>query len=254
MNMSAIIICGGFATRMGKTCERIPKAMLEFNGTPFLVYLVSHFLRQGIREVVISTGHLSESIFTYFDNDSWKDRGVKVVREDCPLDTGGARKFASQFTTSEHAFTCYGDTTLEIDLAAAYKQHVATKAKVTAVVTLNSAVQNQGAILVSSGETILEFAEKPKEERVSQELVTSTTEYRASSTGAYIIRKDFLESLSDGKLSLEQEVIPQAVKEKTVCAFNNGRNFFLDWGTPERYNEMLRNAHLIEKIYGQPLK
>lgn len=254
MDLSAIIICGGFATRMGDTCKNTPKSMLQFNGRPYLVYLVSWFIRQNISNIIISTGHLSKKIEDYFQHRFWEKHGVKIVKEDHPLDTGGAMKFASPYLESNYAFTCYGDTTTEVDLSKVHRDHLNSKASITVVLSTNQGVQNQGAILVESNGRVKEFQEKPKENRVNKNLTTSQNNYRASSTGCYIINKKFLQTLPEGKLSFEQEVVPKAVKKRLVYGFNNRNNFFLDWGTPERHQEMLDKSHLIETIFGSPLE
>lgn len=56
------ILAGGLATRLGALTQRVPKALLEINGEPFLAHQLRLLERQGIRRVVLCVGHLGESI------------------------------------------------------------------------------------------------------------------------------------------------------------------------------------------------
>jgi NDP-sugar pyrophosphorylase family protein len=91
-----IVICGGKGTRVQSiTKNEIPKIMIEVNGRPFVEYLIDTLYSQGVRRIVFAAGYLSEVLEEYLDTrkvlSSVNPRvDLQVVKEDLPLDTGGA--------------------------------------------------------------------------------------------------------------------------------------------------------------------
>ena len=64
--MEAIILAGGFGTRLRDVVSDIPKPMADINGTPFLELQMRYWLKQGITRFVLSIGYKHEVIFDYF--------------------------------------------------------------------------------------------------------------------------------------------------------------------------------------------
>jgi len=246
MNMSAIVLAGGAGTRMGDICKDIPKAMLEFNGRPFLEYLVSWLIRVGMQEVLISTCFLNEKIETYFNTNLWREIGVKVIQENEPLGTGGAVRFVAIDAIYEEIFLCNADTLVELDFPPLYRLARMIDKPMVSVVTLNKGVPNQGAIKVENG-IVREF----QEDGLMRELERNANSFRASSTGCYFVRKSFiLSDVFQQGSSLEKEILPRLVEQHLLGAISCGEGFFLDYGTPQRYTMIRDNPWVLEKIYG----
>lgn len=245
VELEAIVLAGGKATRLGQICKHAPKAMMEFNGVAFLEYLVS-WLEVNSCRVVVSTGHNANPIIRLFKNKAWQERGVSVLQETTPLGTGGAIRFCLNSTQSQILFVCNGDTVLDLDLGVVLQYHKRNQHPVTAIVTRNEGVPNQGAIKVENG-LVTEFDESGE----SYTLHASTSYYRASSTGCYFFdRRIILDFFpADTNCSLEREILPHLVKNHVVYAFDNGRRFFGDFGTPERLAWLQKNSSIITKIY-----
>lgn len=116
--MPVAILSGGLATRMRPITEKIPKALIEVAGKPFICHQLSYLHKQGIREVVICTGYLGQMIKDVVGDGS---RFGLVVRysQDAPtlLGTGGAIKLALPYL-GEAFFVLYGDSFLPIDFSA----------------------------------------------------------------------------------------------------------------------------------------
>lgn len=247
--MTAIILAGGLATRMGEICCEVPKSMLEFAGYPFLQYLVSWLVKTGLNEVLISTGRLSEKIESVFVTDFWKSKGVKIVREDNPMGTGGAVRFVAEHSSNENLFLCNGDTAVALDLFHLYEVHKIIGTSFTAILTLSKDVPNQGAVSVENG-IITEFCEGGE----VKEPIDGNSFFRGSSTGCYFLKcSSVLEMFPSGHCSLEREVLPELVTRRLVGAVNNGISSFFDYGIPERYEILKNNAWILKKIYGEPI-
>jgi len=66
----AVILAGGFGTRIRHLLPHIPKPMAPVAGRPFLDWILAYLRRQGVSEAVLSTGYLSEAIETYYAKNS----------------------------------------------------------------------------------------------------------------------------------------------------------------------------------------
>ncbi|MCX6704596.1 MAG: NTP transferase domain-containing protein, partial [Candidatus Woesebacteria bacterium] len=64
--MKALILAGGFGTRLKEVISDRPKVMAPVNGKPFLEYIIQLLRRNGFKEIVISLGYLGDYIKAYF--------------------------------------------------------------------------------------------------------------------------------------------------------------------------------------------
>lgn len=248
--ITAIILAGGLATRLGEQCEDTPKGMLLFNEVPFLKYLVSWLVRLGISEVMISVGHLDDDIGKEFGTFFWANKGVRLIKEYKPLGTGGAVRYAASHTHTKQLFLCNGDTVVDIDLEKAYAHHEESESPVTAILTTSTGVPNQGAVLVEEG-IVTEF----REGLLPQEIFVDDNAFRASSTGSYLLERELvMGEFPQARTSLEREVLPSLVNARKVGGFNNDSGFFWDFGTPERLEQLQREAHKLIEVYGHPMR
>jgi len=116
--MDAIILAGGFGTRLQSVVSDVPKPMAPINGRPFLEILLKSLEKKGVKRVVLSVGYKAEIIMNYFGN-SYGDIELVYEVEDAPLGTGGAIKAALTKCNTEKVLVVNGDTYLdlqEIDL------------------------------------------------------------------------------------------------------------------------------------------
>lgn len=86
-----IILAGGLATRLRPITEKIPKALVEVGGEPFIVHQLRLLHAHGIRNVVISAWYRGEMIRDFVGDGKRFDMNVAYVFDgDAPLGTGGA--------------------------------------------------------------------------------------------------------------------------------------------------------------------
>ena len=247
-DLTAIVLAGGYAKRMGAVCEKTPKSMLKFGNFPFLQYLISWLINNKCK-IIISTGHLSHVIRDNFNTTFWKNKGVSIVTESIPLGTAGGIKLAAETATTEFLFICNGDTVVEIDFYTAFGFHMNRGKPVTAILTLNKNVPNQGDIIVNQG-----MVEKFQEGKNEKDDCCNRNFYRASSTGSYFINRScIIEYFPTGHISLEHSIMPKLVSMKFVNAYNNKYNFFGDFGTIHKFTWLQNNKDKLQEIYGIPL-
>ncbi len=87
--ITAVVLAGGFGTRIKHLLGELPKPMAPVNGKPFVEWVVRYLATQGIRNVILSTGHLAETVGKHFAPQPVKNIRVTCVPETTPLGTAG---------------------------------------------------------------------------------------------------------------------------------------------------------------------
>jgi len=116
--MPTVILAGGLATRLQPLTERIPKALIEVAGRPFLAHQLSWLHRQGVSRVVLLAGHLGQMIQEAFGDGN--EHGLSIdYCFDGPilLGTGGAIRAAMPILP-DRFFVLYGDSYLTCNMSA----------------------------------------------------------------------------------------------------------------------------------------
>jgi|SRR5688572_14265876 len=118
MNLCPVIIlAGGLATRLRPITEKIPKALIEVGGQPFIAHQLRLLRSRGIKRVVISAWYRGEMIREYVGNGSNFEMQVECVFDgDRPLGTGGAVRRALKLLDGPF-FVLYGDSYLPCNYA-----------------------------------------------------------------------------------------------------------------------------------------
>ncbi len=149
--MQCAILAGGLATRLIPTTETIPKSMVEVSGRPFLAHQLELLKKNGVDEVVLCVGYLSDQIEEYFEDG--REFGINLVysREEGELlGTGGALKNAQQFLKDEF-LVMYGDSYLDIDYRAVFSHFLHIDTPVLMTVFKNDDCWVESNVVFSSG-------------------------------------------------------------------------------------------------------
>lgn len=115
--MEAVVLAGGFGTRLRSVVSDVPKPMAPIAGRPFLERLLGSLARRGVTRAVLSLGYMADVIQAHFGS---RYQGIDLVCEveTTPLGTGGALKKALARVQGDAALVVNGDTWLDFDLAA----------------------------------------------------------------------------------------------------------------------------------------
>ena len=118
MNLPVAILAGGLATRLRPITEKIPKALVDVAGKPFIMHQLEYLKKQKLTQVVLCLGYLGEQVEVVVGNGSSIGLDVRYS-SDGPtlLGTGGCLKKALPML-GEHFFVYYGDSYLPIDFRA----------------------------------------------------------------------------------------------------------------------------------------
>lgn len=179
----AVILAGGFGTRLSEETHLKPKPMVEIGGRPILWHIMKIYASYGVREFIICCGYKGYMIKDYFHNyflntsdvtfdlgsgemqvharrsEDWKvtlvDTGEKTM-------TGGRLKAVHKFVKDEDAFGfTYGDGVSDVDLAALFDFHKSHGKDAT--VTAVAPPGRFGALDIKDGQ-VRQFSEKPRGE------------------------------------------------------------------------------------------
>jgi D-glycero-alpha-D-manno-heptose 1-phosphate guanylyltransferase len=115
--MEAIVLAGGFGTRLRAVVADVPKPMAPIAGRPFLEILLSMLAQKGFTQVVLSLGFMSEKIIAHFGN-CYLGMNLVYEVEQQPLGTGGAIRAALTRCDADHVFIFNGDTYLDLEVDA----------------------------------------------------------------------------------------------------------------------------------------
>lgn len=228
--MKAIIIAGGFGTRLRPLTYNTPKAIMPVANVPFLLHQIELIKKYGIKEVIINLHYLSDSIKKAL-------RGVKGVKlyysiEKKPLGTAGAVKNAEEFFDDEPMVVFNGDILTDLNLRELINFHKAKKAKATLTLARVEDPTTYGLVLMAKDKRIKEFIEKPNWERVTTNTINA---------GIYVLDpKIFREVPFRTEYSFERQLFPKLLQEgKRLYGYETAA-YWLDIGNPVKYMEAHR--------------
>lgn len=228
----AVILAGGFGTRLAHLLGNVPKPMAPVFGKPFLCYVLDQLHDAGIEHVVLATGHLHEVIDTYFRN-GYRNMRITFSYESTPLFTGGAIVQAVQHIHSDHFIVLNGDTFFDLDLTQLWHTHISRNAHLTIALRHVPDTGRYGAVTCDNNR-IIAFHEKNNSQGAG-----------CINGGVYAIDRAWLMNQSlPSKFSFEKELMqPLAGSEGFYGMRCDG--YFIDIGIPEDYHRAQREFPTI---------
>jgi glucose-1-phosphate cytidylyltransferase len=250
--MKAVILAGGFGTRISEESGVRPKPMVEIGGKPILWHIMKIYSSHGINDFVICCGYKGHMIKEYFANyflhtsdvtfdlqknemevhrrnsEPWKvtlvDTGENVM-------TGGRIRRVANYVKDETFCLTYGDGLSDLDISATIDFHKEQKALVTL-----TAVQQPGrfgAFILDSEETLVtNFREKPKGEVTNNAWING---------GFFIVEAQALDFITDDQTIWEKEPLEELAQTNQLRAFRHN-GFWQPMDT-------LRDKNLLEDFW-----
>ncbi len=233
-DITAVLLVGGIGTRLQSVLPATPKPLAPVGGAPFLQLLVRQLRSQGIRRVVMCTGHLADQIEEEFgDGHKW-DVAIAYSKEPHPLGTAGAVKFAECHLTQASDFLVMnGDSFLELDFRELIRFHREHDGLISMAVRRVPDTARFGTVQLDSHNRVVGFREK-----------MGTPVPGIINGGVYLFRRAILQHVPDGPASLEKDLFPRLLEHGVYALEQQG--MFIDIGTPEDY---ARAQALCERLY-----
>jgi D-glycero-alpha-D-manno-heptose 1-phosphate guanylyltransferase len=224
MTHTAIILAGGFGTRLQSVVSNLPKPMAPINGEPFLNYQLRYLKHYGIRQVILSLGYLSEKIKEYYQS-AYLDMDIRYVVENTPLGTGGGIRLALEQCQEKQALVLNGDSFFEVDLQRFAELHQAGQAQCSLALRQVENAARYGTIKTGEQQRILSFLEK-----------NGKAEPGLINGGVYLLEKGlFLQHTpADKNFSIETDFFERQLDRLVIKGFEF-KGYFIDIGIPEDY-------------------
>lgn len=221
--MEAIILAGGFGTRLQQVVSDVPKPMAPINNVPFLAYILNYLAKYNITHVVLAVGYKKDIIINYF-GDKYKNMNIDYSIEDTPLLTGGAIKKAISKCKEKNIFIINGDTYFDVNLAKLMEQHLSTNANFTIAVKEMTDFNRYGTVKIDKYNRVIGFEEK---KYYAQGYING---------GIYCIKNNILEKIAKNAFSFEKDYMEKHYAiDKTLAFYSEG--YFIDIGIPSDYQK-----------------
>ena len=226
MITTAIILAGGFGTRLQTVVNDVPKPMAPVNGQPFLNYQLRYLKHYGIKKIILSTGYLADAIHSYYGNE-WEGLAILYSHEDTPLGTGGGIRLAMEKSTEETNLVLNGDSFFDVDLIEFYKLHSKNNSGISLALRKVANAERYGTIEKDGDNRIISFKEKSG---IAKEGIING--------GVYILGKKtyFSSNPTTTNFSIEKDFFEKKINELNIFGFEN-EGYFIDIGIPEDYTK-----------------
>ena len=220
---AAVVLAGGLGTRIRHLHPDVPKPMIPVCGRPFIEWVARYLRNQGLTEIVLSSGHLSEVVDRHFRAQPVPQTRILCVPESEPLGTAGG------FLNAAHKSGLHpkgwlvlnGDSLVFAELAQATALISSKNADGVFVGTRVPDAARFGTLDTNSEGKLLGFAEK----RPGAGVINA---------GVYLFKQELMEQFPPERpLSFEKDVFPRWLAGGRRFQVIEAAPPFLDIGTPE---------------------
>lgn len=225
--MKAVVLVGGFGTRLRPLTNHTPKNLLPVVHVPMVERVLTHLAANGVTEAVLSLGYRPDRFLAAYPDGSCAGVGLHYAVEDEPLDTAGAIRFAAeQAGIAERFLVVNGDVLTRLDVTRLVRFHEASDAEATVALHTVEDPSRFGVVVTDVAGRVEAFIEKPP---------AAEAPSRRINAGTYVLEPSVLKAIpSDRRVSVERETFPALVAKGTLYALD-GDTYWLDAGTPETY-------------------
>jgi mannose-1-phosphate guanylyltransferase len=236
--MRAVVLVGGFGTRLRPLTATIPKPMLPIGHEPMISRLVGRLARGGVTEVVLALGFRPEPFIAAFPDGRCGDVRLTYAVEPEPLDTGGAIRFAADVAGIDDTFVvANGDVMTDLDVAALVEAHRRFRAEATLHLIGVDDPSAFGVVDLAADGRVHAFVEKPPPGTEPSNLINA---------GTYVFEPSVLARIEPGRpVSVERDTFPRLVADGSLYGVAT-EDYWIDAGRPELYRAA--NLDLLDGI------
>lgn len=225
--MRAVVLVGGFGTRLRPLTNSVPKPMLPVGHVPIIERLIENLVRGGVTDVTLALGFRPEPFVEAFPDGTCAGATLQYAVEPEPLDTGGAIRFAALFAAIDSTFVvANGDVLTDLDIAALVAFHRSNGAEATLHLTPVDDPSAFGVVDSDPAGLVRRFIEKPPAGTAPSNLINA---------GTYVFEPSVIDRIPGGrKVSIEREVFPLMATDGVLWAMPTD-DYWVDTGQPELY-------------------
>ena len=225
--MRAVVLVGGFGTRLRPLTYSTPKQMLPVAGVPMIERVVAHLGAHGVTEAVLSLGYKPDAFREAYPDGSCAGVALAYAVEPEPLDTAGAIRFAAAEAGIDDTFVVVnGDVLTDLDVGDLWRRHRDVGAEGTIALTQVTDPSRYGVVPVDADGRVIAFVEKPPPGEAPTDWINA---------GTYVLEPSVLGRIPAGRrVSIERETFPALVGQRTLFA-RHSPAYWIDAGTPVAY-------------------
>jgi len=221
-DITAVILAGGFGTRLQPIVSDRPKVLAEISGRPFLAYLLDQLVSAGIRKAVLCTGYMADMVRDCF-GDTYNSLRLLYSKEETPLGTGGAIRLALPHISSDVVLVMNGDSYINVGLDIFLDWFFEENRQAALLLTKVNNTSRYGRIGLDKNKKIEFFEEKGNNSGSGW-----------INAGIYLINKSLINRIPPHQpYSLEKQFFPELAGDRLFGFCFEGQ--FIDIGTPESY-------------------
>lgn len=221
-SLEAVILAGGFGTRLRGVIGDVPKPMAPVAGRPFLCHLLDALVQQGVTRVILAVHHMAEQITAL--GSRYGDLRLDYVHEETPLGTGGAMRRALEHINGADALVLNGDTFFAVDYQAVVRRLRQTRSDLVLAVRPVSDGARYSLVMIDEGNRVTGFLPSGAAGRPG-----------LMGAGVYAMRRDLFSQFAlPPAFSFETDILARLTGNLRVQA-HVGEGFFIDIGVPEDY-------------------
>jgi len=228
--MKAVVMAGGFGTRIQPLTNSRPKPMLPIMNKPMMEHTMMMLKDLGVREFIVLLYFKPEIIQDYFKDGSDFGINISYVIPDDDYGTAGAVKLAQELIGDENFIIISGDLVTDFDFQQLFDFHKEKKSKLSIGLT---SVENplQFGVVIANEENVIEkFLEKPSWGEVFSDTIN---------TGIYLIEPEILNYIpEDENFDFAKDLFPALMESKIELMAYNLEGYWRDVGNPESYREV----------------
>lgn len=234
--MHAVVLVGGFGTRLRPLTLSVPKPLLPVANVRQLEHLIANLGSAGVTKVVLALGFKPEPFFDAFPEGVCAGVELHYAVEPEPLDTAGAIAFAARDAGVDETFVVMnGDILCDLDVASLVEFHLDHGAEGTLHLTPVDDPSQYGVVEVDESGWVRRFVEKPE---------PGETASRVINAGTYVLEPSVVDRVPVlQKVSIERTVFPAMVAEGRLAAMATD-DYWIDTGRPDTY--LQANLDLID--------
>lgn len=225
--MRAVVLVGGFGTRLRPLTSDLPKQMLPIVDRPMIEHVVGHLAAHGVEEVVLSLGFLPDAFRDAYSDGRCAGIPLHYAVEPEPLDTAGAIRFAAEDAGIDEAFLVLnGDVLTDLAVDELIGFHRASGAEATVSLTPVDDPSRYGVVPIDADGRVTGFVEKPPAGAAPCNWINA---------GTYVFEPSVIDRIEPGRrVSVEREVFPAMADEGVLYGLRS-EAYWVDTGTPETY-------------------
>ncbi len=247
--MKAVVMAGGFGTRIQPLTHSRPKPMLPIMNKPMMEHTMMMLKELGITEFIVLLYFKPEIIQNYFEDGSAFGINISYVLPDDDYGTAGAVKLAQDLIGEENFIVISGDLVTDFQFGELFDFHKKKQSKLSIGLT---SVENplQFGVVIANEENVIEkFLEKPSWGEVFSDTIN---------TGIYIIEPEILNYIPEGEnFDFAKDLFPLLMEKGIDLMGYTLKGYWRDVGNPQSYREVyedILNNEVKFKIPGKKRK